>query len=76
MAIESGRRIGADLVERVLTPVSWVQQGTARLLGWFNQERWTNLLTILGLVLAQSGDPVVSATRDRIIVRSRSLSWR
>ncbi len=51
MAIESGRRIGADLVERVLAPVGWMQQGIARLLGWFNQERWTNLLTILALVL-------------------------
>jgi hypothetical protein len=51
MAIESGRRIGAGMVERVLAPVSWAQQGVARLLGWFNQERWVNLLTILGLVL-------------------------
>jgi len=51
MAVESGRRIGADLVERMLAPVGWTQQGIARLLGWFNQERWTNLLTILALVL-------------------------
>jgi hypothetical protein len=51
MAIESGRRIGTSLTERMLAPVSWTQQGVARLLGWFNQERWTNLLTILGLVL-------------------------
>lgn len=51
MAIETVRRQWAGMVERALRPVDLTQQLIARLLGWFNQERWTNLLTILALVL-------------------------
>ncbi|MEN3002312.1 MAG: hypothetical protein ABDI19_10810 [Armatimonadota bacterium] len=52
MAIETVRRQWAGIADRVLRPVDLAQQLVARLLGWFNQERWTNLLTILALVLA------------------------
>lgn len=52
MAIQTQReRVGriTDLWNR---PIEWAHTMTLRPLAWFNQERWTMLLTILALVLA------------------------
>jgi hypothetical protein len=51
MAIETVRRQWTGVMERVLRPFDLLQQGVARLTGWFNQERWTTLLTLLALTL-------------------------
>lgn len=42
----------AALIETMLRPYDWIQQQVERLKGWFNQERWVNLLTVLVLVFA------------------------
>ncbi len=52
MAIETVRRQWAGMMERALRPVDWLQQIFARAIGWLDQERWTTLLTILALTLA------------------------
>ena len=52
MAIQVQReRVGriTDLWNR---PIEWGHTLILRLLGWFNQERWTTALTVLALVLA------------------------
>ncbi|GBC93695.1 hypothetical protein HRbin15_02197 [bacterium HR15] len=51
MAIQTVRRQWTGVVERVLRPIDLLKQLIARLSGWLNQERWTNLLTLLALML-------------------------
>lgn len=52
MAIRTRRDSPTGLREWIGMPLEWLAGQTARFSGWFNQERWTNLIIILALVLA------------------------
>lgn len=52
MAIRTRRDYPVGIREWIGMPLEWLAGIVARISGWFNQERWTNLLVILALVLA------------------------
>jgi xanthosine utilization system XapX-like protein len=52
MAIQTRREAQGRITDLWNRPIEWAHGMSLRLLGWFNQERWGNLFTILALVLA------------------------
>lgn len=52
MALRTARNPETRLSQLWNRPIEWGHGAVLRLLDWFNQERWTNLLTILAIVLA------------------------
>ncbi|GIV05861.1 MAG: hypothetical protein KatS3mg016_1436 [Fimbriimonadales bacterium] len=54
MAIQTRREREWRLTDLWNRPIEWFHTLALRFLGWFNQERWTALLTIVALVLTNS----------------------
>lgn len=52
MAIRTQREAQWRITDLWNRPIEWAHGLSLRLLGWFNQERWANLITILAIVLA------------------------
>ena len=52
MATRPIREPRAPLGSVLMRPIEWAHGRSLRLLEWFNQERWTLMLTLLALVLA------------------------
>lgn len=52
MAIQTRREAQGHITDLWNRPIEWAHGMSLRILGWFNQERWANLITILAVVLA------------------------
>lgn len=52
MAIQTRREAQGRITDLWNRPIEWAHGLSLRILGWFNQERWANLLTITAIVLA------------------------
>ncbi len=52
MAIQTRREAQGRITDLWNRPIEWAHGLSLRVLGWFNQERWANLITILAVVLA------------------------
>lgn len=55
MAIRPIREPRAPLSAALMRPFEWAHGSVLRVLGWFNQERWSLTLTLLALVVANLG---------------------
>jgi len=54
MAIRPIREPRAPLGSVLMRPIEWAHGQSLRLLEWFNQERWTLMLTLLALLITNS----------------------